>query len=82
MWQASEGLIAILAAVFAFAMFSKPSRRSSETGSGRETAGVAANISNSSQRGSAMIENAALGPTAPKDFAGEANRILTARNLD
>jgi hypothetical protein len=80
MWQASEGLIAILAAVFAFAIFSKPSRKSSRAGSGREKAGVAANIPNSYQRGSAF-KNAALG-TTPQDFAGEANRILIARNLD
>lgn len=81
MWQASEGLIAILAAVFAFAMFSKPSRKSSAAGSGRERADVAADISNSFQRRSPRIENAALG-TTPKDFAGEANRILSAKNLD
>ena len=81
MWQASEGLIAILAAVFVFAIFSRPSRKSSAARARLERAGVAANIPSPSQRSNTAIENAALGKT-PRDFAGEANRILIAKNLD
>ena len=81
MWQASEGLIAILAAVFALAMFSKSSRKPSRFRSDRDRSEVAANIPNSTQAASTAMENAAFGTTS-KDFPGEANHIRIGKNLD
>jgi hypothetical protein len=80
MWQASEGLIAILVTVFVVAFFSKSSRKPSKYGTGGENAGVAANLPSSPRKMNMAIDNAALGTTT--DFVGEANHVHSAKNLD